>query len=80
MSVSSPDQARAGAQAKDAARTAVVNTNGTTGQTTTGDFTDFLKIVAKSPTLITAYSKILKAGNSRLEYTKLANANLGYYH
>jgi len=61
--MSSPDQARAAAQAKDAARNPVVNSNGTTGQTTTGDFTDFLKIVAKSPTLITAYSKILKAGN-----------------
>lgn len=63
MAGSSPDQARAGAQATDAARTALVNSNGTTGQTTTGDFTDFLKIVAKNPTLITAYSKILKSGN-----------------
>ena len=63
MAVSSPDQARATAQAKDAARTAIVGTDGRTGQTTTGDFTDFLKIVAKSPTLITAYSKMLKAGN-----------------
>jgi hypothetical protein len=61
--VNSPDQARAAAQARDAARTAVVSTDGRTGQTTTGDFTDFLKIVAKSPTLITAYSKMLKAGN-----------------
>ena len=63
MAGSSPDQARAGAQATDAARTALVNSNGATGQTTTGDFTDFLKIVAKNPTLITAYSKILKSGN-----------------
>jgi len=63
VAVSSPDQARATAQAKDAARTAIVGTDGKTGQTTTGDFTDFLKIVAKSPTLITAYSKMLKAGN-----------------
>ncbi len=63
MAVSSPDQARATAQAKDAARTATLSTDGRTGQTTTGDFTDFLKIVAKSPTLITAYSKMLKAGN-----------------
>jgi hypothetical protein len=63
VAVSSPDQARAAAQAKESARTAIVSTNGTTGQTTTGDFTDFLKVVAKSPTLITAYSKILKAGN-----------------
>jgi hypothetical protein len=63
VAVSSPDQARATAQAKDAARTATLSTDGRTGQTTTGDFTDFLKIVAKSPTLITAYSKMLKAGN-----------------
>ena len=63
MAISSPDQARAAAQQKDAARIAALNTDGTTGQTTTGDFTDFLKVVAKSPTLITAYSKILKAGN-----------------
>lgn len=63
MAVSSPDQARATAQAKESARTAIASTDGRTGQTTTGDFTDFLKIVAKSPTLITAYSKMLKAGN-----------------
>ena len=63
MAVSSPDQARVAAQAKESARTAVVSSNGTTGQTTTGDFTDFLKVVAKNPTLITAYSKLLKAGN-----------------
>ena len=63
MAVSSPDQARVAAQAKESARTAIVSTDGRTGQTTTGDFTDFLKIVAKSPTLITAYSKMLKAGN-----------------
>jgi len=60
---SSPDQARATAQAAESARTATAGTSGTTGQTTTGDFTDFLKIVAKNPTLITAYSKILKSGN-----------------
>jgi hypothetical protein len=60
--MSSPDQARLTAQAKDAARAAVIPNDGRTGQTTTGDFTDFLKIVAKSPTLITAYSKMLKAG------------------
>jgi len=60
---SSPDQARATAQAAESARTAAAGTSGTTGQTTTGDFTDFLKIVAKNPTLITAYSKILKSGN-----------------
>ena len=63
MAVSSPDQARVAAQAKESARTAIVSNDGRTGQTTTGDFTDFLKIVAKSPTLITAYSKMLKAGN-----------------
>jgi hypothetical protein len=63
VAVSSPDQARATAQAKESARTAIASTDGRTGQTTTGDFTDFLKIVAKSPTLITAYSKMLKAGN-----------------
>ena len=63
MAGSSPDQARATAQAAESARTAAAGTSGTTGQTTTGDFTDFLKIVAKSPTLITAYSKILKSGN-----------------
>jgi hypothetical protein len=61
--VSSPDQARATAQATESARTAAAGTSGTTGQTTTGDFTDFLKIVAKNPALITAYSKLLKAGN-----------------
>lgn len=63
MAGSSPDQARATAQAAESARTAAAGTSGTTGQTTTGDFTDFLKIVAKNPTLITAYSKILKSGN-----------------
>lgn len=63
MPVSSPDQARATAQATESARTAAAGTSGTTGQTTTGDFTDFLKIVAKNPALITAYSKLLKAGN-----------------
>jgi hypothetical protein len=61
--VSSPDQARATAQATESARTVAAGTSGTTGQTTTGDFTDFLKIVAKNPALITAYSKLLKAGN-----------------
>lgn len=63
MVASSPDQARAAVQQKEAAAKAVSAGAGTTGQTTTGDFTDFLKIVAKSPTLITAYSKMLKAGN-----------------
>ena len=63
MPVSSPDQARATAQATESARTVAAGTSGTTGQTTTGDFTDFLKIVAKNPALITAYSKLLKAGN-----------------
>lgn len=59
MAASSPDQARAEASARQSA----AGTSGTTGQTTTGDFTDFLKIVAKNPALITAYSKLLKAGN-----------------
>jgi len=59
VAASSPDQARAEASA----RQSTTDTSGTTGKTTTGDFTDFLKIVAKNPTLITAYSKILKSGN-----------------
>jgi hypothetical protein len=58
--MSSPDQARFAAQAKDAARTAATNTNTATGTGVTGDFTDFLKVVAKSPALISGYSKILK--------------------
>lgn len=32
-----------------------------TGTSQTGDFTDFLKTIAKSPALITGYSKILKS-------------------
>lgn len=32
----------------------------TNGGVLPGDFTDFLKLVAKSPALITGYSKILK--------------------
>jgi hypothetical protein len=59
--MSSPDQARFAAQARDAARTAATNTNTATGTGVTGDFTDFLKVVAKSPALITGYSKVLKA-------------------
>lgn len=37
------------------------NVDSSTGSITTGDFTDFLKTVAKSPALITGYSKILKS-------------------
>ena len=58
--MSSPDQARFAAQTKDAARTAAANTAGTATSGVTGDFTDFLKVVAKSPALISGYSKILK--------------------
>ena len=59
--MSSPDQARAAAQAKDAARTAAASSAANTGTSPAGDFTDFLKVVAKSPALITGYSKVLKA-------------------
>jgi hypothetical protein len=59
--MSSPDQARATAQARDKARTATASTAGTATGGATGDFTDFLKTVAKNPALITGYSKILKA-------------------
>ena len=47
--MSSPDQARFTAQARDAARTAANNTAGAANSGVTGDFTDFLKVVAKSP-------------------------------
>lgn len=59
--MSSPDQARAAAQAADAARTAAAKQATNTGTSPAGDFTDFLKVVAKSPALITGYSKVLKA-------------------
>ena len=36
-------------------------TTGANGTSPTGDFTDFLKTIAKSPALITGYSKILKS-------------------
>lgn len=36
-------------------------TTGSNGTSPTGDFTDFLKTIAKSPALITGYSKILKS-------------------
>jgi hypothetical protein len=60
VAVSSPDQALAAARAKEAKTRAaqVVSTDPTTA---TGEFTDFLKTVAKNPALITGYSKILKA-------------------
>jgi hypothetical protein len=58
--MSSPDQARAAAQARDKARTAASSTAGTATGGVTGDFTDFLKVVAKSPALISGYSKILR--------------------
>lgn len=61
--MSSPDQARFAAQAKDAARTAAANASTATGTAPTGEFTDFLKTVAKNPALISGYQKILKAGN-----------------
>jgi hypothetical protein len=46
----------------------------TDGGALPGDFTDFLKLVAKSPALITGYSKVLKAagyyrGNVTSKYT-----------
>ena len=59
--MSSPDQARFAAQTKDAARTAAASSAANTGTSPAGDFTDFLKVVAKSPALITGYSKVLKA-------------------
>jgi len=62
--MSSPDQARAAAQAQDAARVkaAAVNAAGTATSGPTGEFTDFLKAIAKSPAAITGYQKILKSG------------------
>lgn len=36
-------------------------TTGSNGTSPTGEFTDFLKTIAKSPALITGYSKILKS-------------------
>lgn len=59
--MSSPDQARIEAQAKEAARLAAAKNSGSANSATTGDFTDFLKVVAKSPALISGYSKMLKA-------------------
>ena len=59
--MSSPDQARATAQARDKARTAATNTAGTAATGPTGEYTDFLKTVAKNPALISGYSKMLKA-------------------
>jgi len=50
-----PDQARASAAPMP------MNAPAPTGTSPTGDFTDFLKIIAKSPSLITGYSKLLKA-------------------
>lgn len=58
--MSSPDQAFAAAKAKDAARKSAEFAS-TDPTTVTGDFTNFLKTVAKSPALITGYSKILKS-------------------
>lgn len=71
--MSSPDEARAQAAAK-AAQQAKANNPVNTGTSPAGDFTDFLKIVAKSPALITGYSKVLKAagyykGNITGKYT-----------
>ena len=60
--MSSPDQARFAAQAKDAARTAAASATTATGTAPTGEFTDFLKTVAKNPALISGYQKVLKAG------------------
>jgi hypothetical protein len=59
--MSSPDQARFAAQAKDSARTAAANAAGTATSGPTGEYTDFLKTVAKNPALISGYSKMLKA-------------------
>jgi hypothetical protein len=76
VAVSSPDQALAAARAKDAtARAAqVVSTDPTTA---TGEFTDFLKTVAKNPALITGYSKVLKAaGYYKGKVTSKYNAAL----
>jgi len=76
VAVSSPDQALAAARAKDAtARAAqVVSTDPTTA---TGEFTDFLKTVAKNPALITGYSKVLRAaGYYKGKVTSKYNAAL----
>ena len=59
--MSSPDQARFTAQSKDAARAAAANAVTATGTGPTGEYTDFLKTVAKNPALISGYSKMLKA-------------------
>lgn len=76
MAVSSPDQALAAARAKEAKTRAaqVVSTDPTTA---TGEFTDFLKTVAKNPALITGYSKVLKAaGYYKGKVTSKYNAAL----
>jgi len=41
--------------------TTETNNTATSGNSQTGDFTDFLKTISKSPALITGYSKILKS-------------------
>ena len=46
---------------KVAVNTGTGTGTGTQGTSATGDFTDFLKTIAKNPALITGYSKILKS-------------------
>jgi hypothetical protein len=58
--MSTADDARAQASAR-AAQQAAAKTAGAAATGPTGEYTDFLKTVAKNPALITGYSKILKA-------------------
>jgi hypothetical protein len=54
-----PDQARATATPLPVSAPVVAGAEGTTGSQS--DYTQFLSVVAKSPALITGYSKLLKA-------------------
>ena len=57
MVAKTPDQARAGATPLPVA----TPQTGSASSGTTGDFTDFLKTISKSPALISGYSKLLKS-------------------
>ena len=57
MVAKTPDQARAGATPLPV----VTPQTGSASSGTTGDFTDFLKTISKSPALISGYSKLLKS-------------------
>ena len=59
MVAKTPDQARASAAPLPVSAPTVAGSTGATGSQS--DYTQFLSVVAKSPALITGYSKLLKA-------------------